>query len=231
MRAPVGATNYQSYMRIGDSMGIHKISFHQWFLDMKSTSKEPLFIKSGIHWSVYGSVLAGDSLVRYIEKARNIRLPHPQWVKTDHVRTPREPDNDIQETANLLWPVTDDIYTYPILKYPEDSSQKPKVIFIGDSFGMNLLRNGLPQHTIDSDWQYWFSFQFIDNKDTPIGGGWQNPLIKDYNWLSALDKTDCIILMYTSINLCNGRCELGNGFIEQAYDHYFPAGKEKMAKK
>ena len=41
--------------------------------------------------------------------------------------------------------------------------------------------------------------------------------------IGAFNKTDCIVLLYTSINLPN----LGNGFIEQTYDHYY-AKKDSM---
>ena len=45
--------------------------------------------------------------------------------------------------------------------------------------------------------------------------------MKDYDWVKALNKADYIVLQYTSFNLA----ELGNGFIEDAYGHYYPGKK------
>jgi hypothetical protein len=43
-----------------------------------------------------------------------------------------------------------------------------------------------------------------------------------YNWKQAIDTADCIVLAYTLMNFQN----LGNGFIESAYNLYYPGGKK-----
>ena len=226
-RKAIGApTNYQSYLRIGDSLDIHQIDFNAWFMGMRKTSKELLMSKAGTHWTVYGAILAGDSLVRYVERARGVHIPHATWSKTEHLYGARQTDDDIEKSANLLFPLANERYCYPLLKYPDDTTaKKPRVILIGDSFVFTLLTNGLPQHSF-KDWQFWFYFDRINNDRTPIGCGEENPLIENYNWQGAIDSTDCIVLMYTSINLSYGRNELGSGFIEREYDHYFPVKKD-----
>ena len=40
-----------------------------------------------------------------------------------------------------------------------------------------------------------------------------------YDWLGAINKTDCIVLFYNANNMNNP----GSGFIEKLYDHYYPA--------
>jgi hypothetical protein len=95
-------------------------------------------------------------------------------------------------------------------------------VIIGDSFVMNLLDDGLPQHSF-ADWQYWQYFKFVNNKNTQQCMGCEtNAQIKDTDWQKEISNTDCIILMYASINLGRDIHELGNGFIEQAYDYYYP---------
>jgi hypothetical protein len=42
--------------------------------------------------------------------------------------------------------------------------------------------------------------------------------IKEYNWIEAMEKAECVVLAYTLFNFW----QLGNGFIELAYDHYYP---------
>lgn len=222
-RKKYGPTNYSSYLRIGDSLAINSIDFNAWFLSMKDTSKELLFSKQGIHWTTYGSVLAGDSLVRYIERDRGLVIGHATWARTEHVQGPRDPDADIARTINLLFPFAKERFCYPLLKYDEGSNgKKPKAIIIGDSFGQNFAINQLLQHSFSS-WQYWYYFNCIVEKNA---WGWvngNNTLIKDINWTGAIDSTDCVILLYTSINLAKGEHTLGSGFIEAAYAHYFPA--------
>ncbi|MCW3123292.1 MAG: sugar O-acetyltransferase precursor [Flavipsychrobacter sp.] len=223
MRTPPGPTNYKSYVRMSDSLSINFINFNEWLLAMKDTSSNVLYPIAGTHWSVYSSIIAGDSLVRYIERTRNIRMPHAVWTKVGHLYGARQTDDDIVKAMNLMWPVAKEQYTYPELMYPADTSaKKPRVILIGDSFVINLLNNRLPQNSF-TDWQFWFYFKYLNNANTPIGCEDANPLIEQYDWKAELDKTDCVVLMYTSINLTAGRDNLGNGFIEQAYDHYFPA--------
>ena len=43
-------------------------------------------------------------------------------------------------------------------------------------------------------------------------------MMENYDWFSAINKSDMIVLMYTDINLNN----LGDGFIEKAFKHYYP---------
>ena len=222
----IGPTNYQSYLRIGDSLAINQVNFNAWFMAMKDTTKELLFSKAGTHWTIYGAILAGDSLVRYVERVRSVHIPHATWKKTVRLYGARQSDDDIAKAANLLFHIANERYTYPLLQYPDDTTaKKPKVVLIGDSFVFTLLNNRLPQHSF-KDWQFWFYFKYVNNEHTTIGGDDRNPLIENYNWQSAIDSTDCIILMYTSINLAQGKNELGSGFIEREYDHYFPAKKK-----
>jgi acetyltransferase AlgX (SGNH hydrolase-like protein) len=220
-----GPTNYESYVRIADSLGINQIDFNAWFLSMKDTCKELLMSGQGTHWTHYGSIIAGDSLLTYIGKIRKMPIDHPSWLRVERVVNPRGSDDDIERNLNLLFPIVRERFTYPILKYPSDNGRKkPKVILVGDSFVMNLLNNELPQH-IFADWQYWFYFKLVTNEHTIACCGPESPLISNYDWKKEMNSTDCIVLMYNSINLGHGEKELGSGFIERAYNYYYPEKK------
>jgi hypothetical protein len=217
-------TNLQSYLRIGDSLGINQIDLNDWFASMKNSSKELLMSKQGTHWTNYGAFIGGDSIVRYIEKLRNINMPHPVVSGIRHTKNPTNPDADINDLANLIVPVTDETFSYPIFKYDDNDTtkKKPRVIFIGDSFVINMIKNWTLQGAT-ADWQFWFYFKFVMNKDYNIGNP-EGPQIANYDWKSEMNKTDCIILMCVSVALPH----LGDGFIEQAYDYYYP--KEQVSK-
>lgn len=174
-----------------------------------------LYAKQGIHWTVYGEVLAGDSLMRYIEKLRGIHVSHPDWSQMERTTEPRCGDDDVQKGLNLIFPVATETFAYPVIKDVPDSGGKPNVIYLGDSYAFKMLIFGII-HKMNANCEYWGYFNDVhginDNKFT---------YIKDYDWKGAIGVNDCMVLIYTEFNLK----DLGNGFIDQAYDHYFPVKK------
>ena len=213
---PRGPTNYETYSRVADSMGINQIDFNKWFVSMKGKSSDLIYTKGGLHWSTYGAMVAGDSLVKYMEQLRHIRMPRPVWTQVEHTTKARFSDDDIEQALNLIIPFYKETYSYPIVSYPTDSSMtKPKVIYIGDSFLFQWMDQWFFDNT-NSDWQIWYYFRKV--YDRPTLNGKQMVAIANYDWLSELNKNDCIVVMYTSHNLH----EIGEGFIEKAYAHYYP---------
>jgi hypothetical protein len=211
-----GAGNFETYVRTGDSSGINQIDYNTWFVSLKNTSNDLLFTRQGIHWSVYGSWLAADSLVRYIEKHRNIRMPRPQWTTTEHTGQARDADDDLVKTLNLIVPFTKETYSYPIVSYHQRVGMvKPKVIYIGDSFLETWMREGFMDST-NTDWQIWSHFENRWNKDNPRDKS--QLVIAGYDWKKEIKNTDCIVIMYTSFNLPR----LADGFIENAYGYFYP---------
>ena len=213
---PKGPTNFDTYMRLGDSLGITQIDCNNWFLSLKGKNPDQLFTKQGIHWSLYGSLVAADSLVKYMEHARAISIPHPVWTKVVRTQTPRYPDDDLAKTLNLIFPITTETFTYPDVSYAADATTvKPRVIYIGDSF-LDIWRDeGFMSHT-NSDWQIWNHFKVIEDKDYVQGK--PDRLVADIDWIKNLENAQFVFIMYTAFNLP----DLGDGFIEKAYDHYFP---------
>ena len=144
-------------------------------------------------------------------------MVHPAWTQVMNSHESIGPDDDLAKTLNLIYPYETEVFSYPLATFPEDTGmRKPKVIYIGDSFLESWINDGLMAHC-NADWQVWSHFSQVWDKDhTPA----TPPLfIHDYDWLNAIKHTDCIVLMYTSFNLP----EFGDGFIEKAYDHFYPA--------
>jgi hypothetical protein len=210
-----GQNNYEVNVRIGDSLGINQVDFNSWFLSLRNTTKEILYSRQGIHWTNYGAIIAWDSLVGYLEKTRSIQMPHAKWDKVHHTTEARRPDNDMGNIMNLIFPMAADTFCYPELYYPEDTNLvKPKCIFIGDSYVINLLRTEVIQHTTKGS-EFWFYFREVLH-DTDCNNAKEFPKITDYDWKSRVDGSDCVILVYTAMNTFF----VGDGFIEQAYEHY-----------
>ncbi len=207
--------NYKTCARLGDSLGINYIDMNAWFISMREKTSELLFAKQGIHWTNYGSVLGGDSLVKYMEHLRHIHLPHPYWTKAEHTSKALYPDNDLANILNTIWPPTTETFFYPELHYTHDSTTtKLKVIHIGDSFNFNMVITGFMKN-VYSEWQYWFFFKNVfTNKSDDI---WKYNQIEELNWKDEIKKADCIVLLNTVKNTDN----IASGFIDSAYNYYF----------
>lgn len=210
-------TMYSSYKHFSDSLGIHQLDFNAWFLKIKDTSKHPLITRQGIHWSVYGSVLAADTMIKYIEHARGIKMPEIQITGYNYSDTARPPDGDLATIVNLIYPINKEHLTYPVYDYVADGPvQKPKAIYIGDSFLWLWSDAQLMQKT-SVGWEFWYYFDAIWTADV------QEAHIDEYNWQKSLLETDVIVLIYTPVNL--GGLGGKDGFIDKAYKYFYPGKK------
>ena len=94
-------TNYETHLQLAQQLGISHIDFNSYFIENKSKSPYPLYPQYGIHWSYYGMCLAADSIIRYIENARNIDMPNLYWDQIE-ITQPKKGDYDIADGMNLL---------------------------------------------------------------------------------------------------------------------------------
>jgi hypothetical protein len=139
------------------SAGIHVIDFMPVFLKMKDTVRYPLFVKTGIHWSDYGSFLAADSIFRYITDSSGYRFPAMKLAGFDISSSPRHDDDDITRTMNLIWTTgSGSTFAYPVITYSSDTGfRKPSALFVGDSFYWGLYNQGIIG-SMFSNIEYWF---------------------------------------------------------------------------
>ena len=214
--------NLETYTKIADSLGINQIDFNAWFLKLKKTSKEILYARQGIHWSNYGAALAADSLIKYLEYIKNEPMQHIAWNIVDHSTAPRFGDDDLGAALNLITPICVENMAYPQIIYPNSiSAHKPTIIFIGDSFLGQFVNLGI-MNNIFSEWSIWYYFRSICNNQNAFGDA-SAKKIKDIDWKADLLKSDYIVLLYTAFNLPH----LGDGFIEQSYDYFYPQNQAK----
>ncbi len=213
-----GVTNYEVFTQKGDSLKINQIDFVSYFNTVKNKTKSVLYSKQGIHWAVYGSYIAADSFIIYIEKLRNIKMVHPYQTKLEQTDEIRFPDNDIARTTNLIFPIVKETLSYPTIDYKFDkTTTKPKIIYLGDSFVKIWLMEYLLDN-INEDWTYWEYYRGLWTKNSYDRGITDGTTMENYDWQSAIKENDCLVIMYTTSNLP----ELGNGFIEKAYNYYYP---------
>jgi len=210
-------TNYEVYRHVADSLGINQVDMDAWFVSMKGKSKEPLFSKQGIHWSNYGAILGGDSLVRYMEQLRHMHVQHPAWSQMQYTDKLRDGDDDVARELNLIFPIAHETMAYPVIQpLPDSGGKKINAIYIGDSYGHKMVEFGIIDK-MNGQCEYWSLFDEVHD----INNGHKFTMMRDYDWHAAIRKTDCVVLVFTLFNFK----DLGNGFIEQAYDYYYPDRK------
>ncbi len=211
-----GITNLETYKRLGDAAGVNQIDFNAWLPAMKYESKELLYPRQGFHWSVYGSLLAADSLIRYIERLRNIHMVHPVWERIEHTMQARDKDDDIAKSMNLVVPFTKETFSYPVVRFAGDKTAvKPRVIYVGDSFLFQWMRQWVMEN-VNSDWQIWYYNRELINRTYNEDAC--QPFNDEYVF-EQVGKADVIVIMFTSPNLS----KMSNNFVEKMYDHFYAA--------
>ncbi len=206
-------TNYECHVKLAEKSGLNYIDFYKYFLDIKSKSGYPLYPQYGIHWSSYGMGVAADSMIRYIEKLRNIDMPNLYW-KDVEMSDPKESDYDVADGMNLIFRLKSYKMAYPhILIQPDSGKVKPSVIVIADSYYWGIFNNGFTDAFSNN--QFWFYNKMIYNEETNL-----KTSRVDLN--DEIFNHDIIIIMATETSLVS----LGWGFIENTYD-LFKGKKEQ----
>lgn len=215
------SANLDVSLRLADSLGINHIDLNGWFLQLKTTTKQTLFPKYSIHWSVYGAELGADTLIKYIERKRNITMPRMTFNKMIYTTKPLQAENDLILPMNLFKRIEEDTFCHPEISFTcGPKCEKPKAIYIGDSFTWPWFEVGVWKN-VHKDWIYWNYFKRANHGRAMYDDNGQ-PKVGETNWIADLQQTDCVILVYAAINVD----DLGSGFIEKAYDHYYPTAKK-----
>jgi hypothetical protein len=199
-----GKKNYYTEMRrVVDSLQINSIDFNAWALQNKQSSPYPIYPQTGIHWSVYASTLATDSIIHWIEKKRNIDMVNLKLGKPEWSNTPRETDNDIEKALNLMWGISKKPMAYhPYLIEDRKGKAEPRLMVIADSFYWAIFNLNVTQPN-----DFWYY-----NKEVYHSNGGKN-LASEYNAPLETQRHDVIILMATDPNLA----DLGWGYIDEAH--------------
>jgi hypothetical protein len=201
-----GITNEEIYLKYADSLGINYIDFNAFFKTQKTKSPYPLYPQYGIHWSFYGTCLATDSIVHYVENLRHITMPHLYWEEVE-MHQPINEDRDMANSLNLLLPPHTFDMGYPKLHYEANiGKNQPSLLCIGDSFFW-IMYGRLSINRLFSSAYFWFYYKQAYPEDVPITN-------IDLN--KELNQYDVILILGTNATLHN----LGWGFIEQAYEEY-----------
>ncbi len=215
----VDSTNYETYLHFFEKNDIHVLDFNQYFLNQKENTEHAFATKHGVHWSLYGGLLAADSMQSYIGKLKGKeneinRLDKSEITKTTEVR---KEDDDIGQSINMYFSLEKDTFSYfehYLVQEKEQKPYKPNVALIGDSFSWTIWGQDIPHYYWgDSSLFLYYFREIYDLKWTELNG----TLLKNEQKFPFVKRQDVIILLYTPMNMNN----LGNGFIEETYDLIF----------
>jgi hypothetical protein len=185
-------TNYQCFIDNFNASGLKYINFSSWFEDMKMVTKYPLFPQTGIHWSDYGSLLAFDSIIRYIEVERKIDLPEMVTSTIEMSDKARSSDDDLWRVMNLACYITHPPLAYPVLRIEDHPGKiRPRLLTISDSFYWNWSNNAVPERVFH-DPAFWLYNRQVFTSD--IKG---TKFLDQLNLKEEVEKRDVIILMVT----------------------------------
>jgi hypothetical protein len=182
-------TNYAAYLEKFNDLGINHIDFNEYLLKIKDSVPFPVYPRNAIHWSNYGSYLAADSLLRYIEKTSNKDLPD-MLVDSIEIKPPYGDDNDIERSLNLIFTIPDIDYAYPKLSYYKASKDSLNILVIADSFYWQFYRIGLHKEAFGEGSKFWFYYQEVypDQEKIPTNA-------RDLDFIEQMDHFDYIILL------------------------------------
>ena len=201
-----GKTNYGYFAKYLKELNINNIDFNAYFFQHKKDSKYTLYPKYGIHWSHYGSCLAADSIIRYIEKKRNIDMMNLQWKEVD-IENAHSIDVDISKGMNLLFDTKLEKMAYPKVYFESEKGKtKPRLALIGDSFHWTLIDIGFLTPFVNFNYWYYNKEVYHDKFEKPTP-------IEKINFKEQIQNNDIFIILCTDANLSKA----GWGFIEQAY--------------
>jgi hypothetical protein len=208
---PSHPTNYQVYAAAMRAAGINFLDLSQAFRQWKDTASYPLFPRGGIHWSFYGTVLAGDTLLRYLEHhyQHDLRDYHLEYGEVS--RRPRGNEDDILKAMNLLWQPAAYQMAYPKVKFEplKPGQQRPNLLLIGDSFNWPLIEPYIEQAFDSKRTRFWYYNSEVAWPEERPEGHVVAALDRKQQYLSR----DIIVVLFTEYNMMN----LDGGFSDDAY--------------
>jgi len=198
-------TNYAEYIKHLKTSGLHYIDFNSYFIAQKNISKYPLMPKNGTHWSMYGATIAGDSLIRYIEKVRKIELPKAD-ITYGPLRNDSTFDVDIENSFNLIFWFKRQLMEYPKVKFENGPNTiRPNVLIVGDSYYWGLSAAYNIENAFSDKSDFWYYFKKLEH-DTVTKNELQQELARE----------DVIVLLATAHNWA----DIGWGFVQSTYNLY-----------
>ncbi len=196
--------NYNLLNKYAAKENINIIDLNKWVLQLKDTSRYPLFPQRGIHWSYYCMALCADSIKKYIEIEKNIHLRNFSWT-LDVSDSLRGTDYDLGNLLNIYRKLPSDAMAYPKYSFGnEDGVSKPKILVIADSFYWTVFNDGIFKNIFGKETFFYYLASVFPQENAQSGN------VADLNLLKEVEDYDVVLLLQSSGNYGKP----GLGFIE-----------------
>ncbi len=152
----LNARNY--FIKRFAETGMPCFDMNDYFLLMKDTCSFYLFPPTGDHWN-FSCVYATDSLLRFMERQRDIRMTKIEYGNEWHntCRIGDDQNRDLEGELNLLRPIKfNPKFDYKESDYwltSDSTTVKPSALFIGNSFLLRTMAY-VPPKEVFSDFQF-----------------------------------------------------------------------------
>ena len=201
---PLNPANETSLLRILRQRQISYINFNQWFREMKDTVSYPLFPQRGIHWTQYGSIVATDSLINYVERTLDIDMPELVIDSVEISEEQRGIEGDLWRGMNLPVEPRGFPIGYPHWHRENAEKTQPRVLFIGDSFYWSLYQDLEISGLFFGDGDFWYYFSQIMRTRAEAGR-----VVDEVTLPADLYGYDMVVLFETDSHYHR----IGNGFL------------------
>lgn len=192
--------------------GFPYIEMTSWFQALKEADTLPysLISQTGAHWG-FSSVLAADSLLRFMETLKGKHLPQlaigPFHESADSTQND---DHDLEMNLNLLRKLRhpyDRLYDADVSVVTDSTVKKPKVLFIGNSY-LWRMHYYIPFDELFEQSEFWFY-----NSTAYSGPGYadQTP-VADLDIIEKILDADYVVWFTTG----NQMYKATYGFVERA---------------
>jgi hypothetical protein len=191
-------TNYIRYKQAMLQAGINVLDADQWLGAIRETTKPSVMATGGVHWSLYGSALVCDSLIKRVSLdrresfARIVMKPAPADAEIN-----RE-DMDAANLCNLMFPPKDPKLRNVVFPEVRQAGRKLRPLVIADSFYGTIAWSGItPQVTHDKA-VYYYYFKTRQGLREVV-----DPKVTVQAVDADLAEADCVIIMSDIFNMEN----------------------------
>lgn len=169
-----------------------------------------LYPRFGIHWSYYSSMLAVDTITKYIDSKVDCELPKFSFTKMNLSEETKYFDEDLAGSLNLLVDIKSPPMMYPEHTWTKKKSKTKKVLLIGDSFSWDIvLRSRVNNECFDS-----LQFHFYNRVVYRPNEKGVSILSRHLELKESLEYFDIVMFLFTEPNLKDFGCS----FIEDALE-------------
>lgn len=166
--------NHGVYSAAFAKYGVNYLDLNSWFVTQKRRTRYALYPELGVHYTPHGTFLSTDTIVRYIEKMRNIDLPDVSKYTVYLSDSLREQEHDVEELMNLREAMFHQPVPYFKLETQKNETHvKPDLLAIGDSYWWQITGLDLPKPFFKRD-VYWYynNSVYINNvkQEKTVGG-------------------------------------------------------------